>query len=101
MEKQKTSVRYSPEVRSRAVRMVLTNVGGARPLIGDMAPPTIARLAEHELVVGMKDSAQLSHVQDVVFRTRGNDFRVLCGIEYHLVAVLLIGAWLTRAIKRR
>ena len=70
-------------------RVMLYNVP---PLIGDMAPPTIARLAEHELVVGMKDSAQLSHVQDVVFRTRSLDFRVLCGIEYHLVAALLIGA---------
>ena len=70
-------------------RVMLYNVP---PLITDMDPRTIAQLAEHELVVGMKDSAELRHVQDVVFRTRGRDFRVLCGLEYHLVAALLVGA---------
>lgn len=76
-------------VEATGARVMLYNVP---PLITDMDPPTIARLAEHDHVVGMKDSAQLSHVQDVVFRTRGRDFRVLCGTEYHLVAALLVGA---------
>ena len=62
------------------------------PLINDIDPPTIERLATHERIVGMKDSAQLVHLQDVLFRTRGSGFRVLAGLEYHVVAALLVGA---------
>jgi len=62
------------------------------PLINDMEPPTIARLAEHPGIVGMKDSGSLIHVQDVIFRTRARSFRVLAGLEYHLVAAMLVGA---------
>lgn len=62
------------------------------PLISDIEPPTIARLATHERIIGMKDSAQLIHLQDVLFRTRGSGFRVLAGLEYHVVAALLVGA---------
>jgi dihydrodipicolinate synthase/N-acetylneuraminate lyase len=40
----------------------------------------------------MKDSASLIHVQDVLFRTRERNFRVLAGLEYHLVAALMVGA---------
>jgi 4-hydroxy-tetrahydrodipicolinate synthase len=62
------------------------------PLLRDMEPATIARLAEIDNVVGMKDSASLIHVQDVLFRTRERNFRVLAGLEYHLVAALMVGA---------
>jgi 4-hydroxy-tetrahydrodipicolinate synthase len=62
------------------------------PLLRDMEPATIARLAEIDNVVGMKDSASIVHVQDVVFRTRGRNFRILAGLEYHLAAALLVGA---------
>ncbi len=62
------------------------------PVIADIAPTTVARLAEIENVVGMKDSAPFNHLQDVVFRTRDRNFRVLCGVESHLVAALLLGA---------
>ena len=62
------------------------------PWIADIAPATVARLAELDNVVGMKDSADFIHLQEVVVRTRGNDFRVLCGIEGHLVAALQTGA---------
>ena len=61
-------------------------------LVGDINPETIARLAAIENVVGMKDSAPLEHIQDVIFRTRGLGFRVFEGMEYYLVAALLVGA---------
>ena len=62
------------------------------PLQRDIEPVTIARLAEIDNVIGMKDSASLIHVQDVLFRTKARNFRVLAGLEYHLAATLLVGA---------
>jgi 4-hydroxy-tetrahydrodipicolinate synthase len=62
------------------------------PVATPIEPETIARLAEIENVVGMKDSGDFIHIQDVLFRTRGRDFRMLSGLEYHLVAALQIGA---------
>lgn len=61
-------------------------------LIGDINPETVARLAQLDNVIGMKDSADLMHIQDVIFRTRGRNFRMLEGMEYFLVAALLVGA---------
>jgi 4-hydroxy-tetrahydrodipicolinate synthase len=61
-------------------------------LMTDMTPATLARLAAIDNLVGMKDSADLMHVQDVVFRTRGRNFRLLVGMEYFIVAGLLVGA---------
>ena len=62
------------------------------PLLRDIEPATIARLAEIDNVIGMKDSASLIHVQDVLFRTKARNFRVLAGLEYHVAATLLVGA---------
>lgn len=62
------------------------------PWIADIAPATVAKLAELDNVIGMKDSADFIHLQDVLVRTRGRDFRMLCGIEGHLLAALLMGA---------
>jgi 4-hydroxy-tetrahydrodipicolinate synthase len=62
------------------------------PWIADISPATIATLAELDNVVGMKDSADFIHLQDVLARTRGRNFRVLCGIEGHLLGALLMGA---------
>lgn len=70
-------------------RVMLYNVP---QIIGDITPETVARLALLENVVGMKDSADLMHIQDVIFRTHGRDFRMLVGMEYFLVAGLLVGA---------
>jgi len=61
-------------------------------IITDISPETIAKLAELENVVGIKDSGPVMHIQDVIFRTRASDFRVLEGMEYYLVAALLLGA---------
>ena len=70
-------------------RLMIYNVP---QLINDITPETIARLAEIENVVGIKDSGPLEHIQEVVFRTRGRNFQVLEGMEYYLVAALLVGA---------
>ena len=57
-----------------------------------ISPQTIQRLAETENLVGMKDSGDIIHIQDVVFGTREKNFRVLVGFEYHVVAGLVVGA---------
>lgn len=62
------------------------------PLIGDIEPATVERLATHDRILGMKDSAQLIHLQDILFRTRERGFRVLSGLPHHIVAALLVGA---------
>jgi 4-hydroxy-tetrahydrodipicolinate synthase len=62
------------------------------PIATGIDAETIARIAETGNVVGMKDSADIMHIQDVLFRTRGRNFRMLVGLEYHLVAGLMIGA---------
>jgi len=71
------------------VRLLLYNVP---PVATAIDPETIARLAEIENVVGIKDSADIVHIQDVLFRTRARKLRLLVGQEYHLVAALMIGA---------
>jgi dihydrodipicolinate synthase/N-acetylneuraminate lyase len=53
---------------------------------------TIARLAEHELIIGMKDSDNPSHVTRVLMLTAGRNFRLLCGIEHDFLAGMLMGA---------
>lgn len=70
-------------------RVMLYNVP---QLIGDIHPETVGRLAAEGLVVGMKDSADIMHLQDVIFRTHDYGFRMLVGMEYFLVAGLLVGA---------
>ena len=72
-----------------AVPVLLYNVP---PLIDDIEPATVERLAGHDRILGMKDSAQLIHLQDVVFRTRERGFRVFSGLPHHIVAALLVGA---------
>ena len=62
------------------------------PLVPQISPGTIQRLAEIDNLIGMKDSGDIMHIQDVVFGTRGKNFRVLVGFEYHLVVGLVVGA---------
>jgi 4-hydroxy-tetrahydrodipicolinate synthase len=70
-------------------RLLLYNVP---QVISGIEPETVARLARSGLVVGIKDSADLTHLQQVVFETRGTNFRVLVGSEYCITAGLLLGA---------
>ena len=53
---------------------------------------TVARLAEHENIIGMKDSASYTHLTRVLQATRGTGFRVLCGVENFFMASMLAGA---------
>jgi 4-hydroxy-tetrahydrodipicolinate synthase len=76
-------------VSETGARLLLYNVP---QITVDVNPDTIARLAEVQNIVGMKDSADLIHIQDVLFRTRGRNFHMLAGLEYHVVAALLVGA---------
>jgi len=70
-------------------RLLLYNV--PQSIIG-MDPELISRLAATGHAVGIKDSAELTHLQQVVFQTRGTDFTVLAGSEYCITAALLVGA---------
>ena len=62
------------------------------PIHTNVRPETVRKLSERPDIVGMKDSEEFGHVQDVVFATRENDFKVLSGQEYHLYACLNVGA---------
>lgn len=58
----------------------------------DISVETIARLAEHSRIVGMKDSADFGHLASVAFHTKGTSFRLLCGVEHNLVPAIMVGA---------
>jgi len=70
-------------------RLLIYNVP---PVISSINPEVIARLAEIENIVGVKDSADITHVQEVIFRTRGRGFRIFVGSAPLLAAGLLLGA---------
>jgi len=53
---------------------------------------TIARLAEHEGIVGMKDSADFTHLASVAIHTKGTGFRLLCGLEFNFVPGMMMGS---------
>ena len=53
---------------------------------------TVARLAEHENIIGMKDSASYTHLTRVLQATQGAGFRVLCGVENFFMASMLAGS---------
>lgn len=62
------------------------------PIHTNIEPETARTLSEHPNIVGMKDSADYAHVQQVVFLTQGSDFQVLDGLEPHFYASLNVGA---------
>ena len=62
------------------------------PIQTNIQPETVSKLSRRSDIVGIKDSAEFGHVQDVVFATKESDFRVLSGLEQHLHASLNIGA---------
>jgi 4-hydroxy-tetrahydrodipicolinate synthase len=70
--------------------VMLYNIPYAVPT--NIKEETIAKLAEHELLVGMKDSDNPSHVSRVLMLTAGRDFRMLCGIEHDFTAGMMMGA---------
>jgi len=70
--------------------VMLYNIPYAVPT--NIKEETIARLAEHELIIGMKDSDNLTHVTRALQQTAGRDFRLLCGLEYDFTAGMMMGA---------
>ena len=62
------------------------------PINTNVLPETARSLSEHPNIVGMKDSAELSHVEEVVSLTNGGGFRVLNGLEGHFSSALRAGA---------
>jgi 4-hydroxy-tetrahydrodipicolinate synthase len=70
--------------------LMLYNV--INPFNTNILPQTALSLSENPGIVGMKDSAELSHVEEVVSLTGGSGFRVLNGIEGHFTSALRAGA---------
>ena len=62
------------------------------PIHTNILPTTAKALSEHPNIIGIKDSEEFAHVQEVVLLTRENDFKVLCGLESHFYAALNVGA---------
>ena len=62
------------------------------PIHTNIQPETVRRLSENPKIVGIKDSEEYAHVQEVVFLTDKDDFRVLNGLEPHYYAAVNIGA---------
>lgn len=63
------------------------------PLTGTHVPVgTIVRLTRHEGIVGMKDSAEFTHLAHVAVQTRGTGFRLLCGVETYFLPAMMMGA---------
>lgn len=61
-------------------------------------PEIVAELAGHPNVAGIKDSSRdMEYLEDVVYRTRDQDFRVLTGSDTLLFASLLVGVHATIA----
>jgi 4-hydroxy-tetrahydrodipicolinate synthase len=63
------------------------------PLTGTHVPvATIVRLAQHQGIVGMKNSAEFTHLAQVAVHTRGTGFRLLCGVELFFLPAMMMGA---------
>ena len=58
----------------------------------DITVDTIAELAGHDGIIGMKDSADLAHLSDVALATQDTGFRLLCGFEPNFAPAMMIGA---------
>ncbi len=62
------------------------------PIHTNIQPQTVRSLSENPKIVGIKDSEEYAHVQEVVFLTDNDDFRVLTGLEQNYYASLNAGA---------
>ncbi|MBI3990877.1 MAG: dihydrodipicolinate synthase family protein [Candidatus Omnitrophica bacterium] len=52
----------------------------------------VKRLSRYPGIVGMKESSEITRLQNVVAHTRKQGFRVFCGKEYFFCSALLVGA---------
>lgn len=62
------------------------------PIHTNIAAKTVHRLSKHKNIVGIKDSEDYAHVQEIVMLTRNSGFQVLDGLEGHFYAALNVGA---------
>ena len=81
---------YTGVAAESDVPLLLYNI--LNPIHTDMQPETVRRLSENPRIVGIKDSEEYAHVQEVVFLTRDNGFRVFAGLEGHFYAAVNVGA---------
>ena len=81
---------YSALADDTDVPLLLYNI--LNPIHTNIQPETVKKLAEHPHIIGMKDSDDFAHVQEVVFETEDSNFRVLTGLESHFVASIHVGA---------
>jgi len=58
----------------------------------DVTVETLAKLAEQDGIIGMKDSASYGHLSRVLAATKGTGFRMLCGVENFFVPSMRAGA---------
>jgi 4-hydroxy-tetrahydrodipicolinate synthase len=93
MGQRPASVVYEHYVRLAGETGMPTMVYNVPPAIPtDVTVETLARLAEVDGIIGMKDSASYTHLTRVLAATRGTGFRVLCGVENFFVASMMAGA---------
>jgi 4-hydroxy-tetrahydrodipicolinate synthase len=62
------------------------------PLPSNIESATVARLARHDRIVGIKDSEEFRHIQDVILSTDSESFRVMTGREALLYVSVSIGS---------
>ena len=81
---------YTAIAAETDVPLLLYNI--LNPIHTNIQPETVRKLSENPKIVGIKDSEEYAHVQELVFLTKKDDFRVLTGLEPHFYATLNIGA---------
>ena len=80
---------YTTLAGETGLPLLLYNI--LNPIHTNIEPETARKLSEHPNIVGMKDSEDYAHVQEVVFLTKDRGFRVLDGLEPHFYAALNVG----------
>lgn len=81
---------YATLANETDLQLLLYNI--LNPVHTNIAPKTVHRLSKHKNIVGIKDSEDYTHVQELVLLTHNSDFQVLDGLEGHFYAALNIGA---------
>jgi 4-hydroxy-tetrahydrodipicolinate synthase len=72
------------------VPLMLYNI--LNPINTNILPETIDKLSRHPRIVGIKDSEEFTHVEEVLFSTHEQEFRVLIGLESLFYAGVNLGA---------
>ena len=81
---------YTSVAAETDLPLLLYNI--LNPIHTNIQPQTVRSLSENPKIVGIKDSEEYAHVQEVVFQTDNDRFRVLTGLEHNYYASLNVGA---------